>query len=460
MNEASTSTVRPVPRWLHWWAILTAMWAFAVLVLGALVTTFQVGMSDPIWPTQPWFLLQNGWKEPRAGFLIEHSHRFAAFGIGGLVVILSLALWARDPRKGTRRAGLAILVVLVAVFGLLHTTMRTHFALGEMLLDMQEMQTQARLAESPPELPRARIVALEQIRAQAAADPSVPLATVVETVLKESLRRTEKNAEICEGILVVAFGIIGLMGITSIAAGVPGSGLRLLGVFALGGVMVQGLLGGFRVKLNAKYGVDLAAIHGIMGQVMFSLLVALAVLTGRPRTWDTEEEAVRGRLHRLATILVLVVFCQLVWGAMIRHAPTPLMQRLHLLTAFVVVGVAVSLLMVGFRTINGRSVLGFGSVVLGLLLSVQVTLGEEAWIGKFTQYILPEMVPVTPEVAMIRTLHALIGSGVLATSVVLAIRTGRGRLLMNDAEAKAWAEKTGRMPQQVLVGSPQQGETS
>ena len=70
------------------------------------------------------------------------------------------------------------------------------------------------------------------------------------------------------------------------------------------------------------------------------------------------------------------------------------------------------------------------------------------------------MVPVTPEVAMIRTLHALIGSGVLATSVVLAIRTGRGRLLMNDAEAKAWAEKTGRMPQQVLVGSPQQGETS
>lgn len=461
MTEATPKLDRPVPWWLHAWAILTALWAFAVLVLGALVTTFQVGMADPIWPTQPWFLLENGWQEPRAGFLIEHSHRFAAFGIGGMVTILALMLWFRDPRRSTRWIGVAVLAVLLGVFAVLHMTMRNHFALSEMVVETDLMQQQARQAESPPELPKLRAQMLEQIRSQAAADTSAPLATVVESVLKKAIQKSEKNAEICAGIMTVAFGIIGLVGLTSISARIPGAWLRLLGVVALVGVMVQGLLGGFRVKLNAKYGVDLAAIHGIMGQVVFSLLVSLAMLTGRRRQWDSAEESVRGRLHIVAMVLVAVLLCQLVFGAMIRHAPTPLMQRMHLLTAFVAVALAVWLLSSGFRSLDGRSVLGFGSIILAVLITAQVALGVEAWIGKFTQYTLPELVPVTREVAIVRTLHALIGSCVLATAVALAVRTGKGLRFMTEAEAMEYAERTGRHPQPVMAGgSKRLGESS
>src|SRR4051794_14960867 len=67
-------SVRPVPRWLHVWAIATVLVTLVLLVLGQFVTSFKVGMSDPIWPTEPWYLFVVGWQEPNRGYLIEHSH--------------------------------------------------------------------------------------------------------------------------------------------------------------------------------------------------------------------------------------------------------------------------------------------------------------------------------------------------------------------------------------------------
>ena len=46
--------------------------------------------------------------------------------------------------------------------------------------------------------------------------------------------------------------------------------------------MIQGLFGGFRVMLNELVGTDLATVHGIFAQVVFCLLISIAVLTGRP----------------------------------------------------------------------------------------------------------------------------------------------------------------------------------
>jgi hypothetical protein len=44
---------------------------------------------------------------------------------------------------------------------------------------------------------------------------------------------------------------------------------------------------------------------------------------------------------------------------------------------------------------------------------------------KFGTYTLPELVPITPENATIRTSHALVGSGLLASAVALAVRFQR-----------------------------------
>src|SRR5262249_19254806 len=68
-------TDRPVSRFVRIWAVATALVGFALLfALGGFVTSFRVGMADPVWPTEPWYLVVNQkvWvQEPSKGFLIE-----------------------------------------------------------------------------------------------------------------------------------------------------------------------------------------------------------------------------------------------------------------------------------------------------------------------------------------------------------------------------------------------------
>src|SRR5205807_7140744 len=121
MMDAMTDTpftVRPVPRWVRGWAILTVTAAAALLVLGGFVTSFRAGMADPVWPTEPWYLLSN--YKLDLGYLVEHSHRIAAFTVGGLVIVLAFGLWWTEPRAAARWAGAVGLVVLVAGFGEFH----------------------------------------------------------------------------------------------------------------------------------------------------------------------------------------------------------------------------------------------------------------------------------------------------------------------------------------------------
>src|SRR6516164_7430859 len=100
--------------WLHRWAVFTASSTFILLLLGAIVTTFRVGMADPIWPTYPWHLLLVSWEEPRPGFLVEHSHRLAGYIVGCCVIVLAVGLWRNDPRRWVRQLGLlALLGVIV-----------------------------------------------------------------------------------------------------------------------------------------------------------------------------------------------------------------------------------------------------------------------------------------------------------------------------------------------------------
>ena len=291
------SAVRPVSWGLHAWAVMTAGATLVLLALGQLVTSFQAGMADPIWPTEPWYLLLIDWREPSRGYLIEHTHRIAAFTVGGLVSVLALWLWATDPNRLTRRLGLFALVVLLAGFGQFH---------GGLIAQ--------------------RNVATHEIR--------LPI-----------------------GGTVVTF--IGLTGILSLAAmGLvrrsANSSLRFLGVVALVGVMVQGLFGGFRVMLNELVGTDLATIHGIFAQVVFCLLVSIAVLTGRPPSSELPERA-GWRLTWRSAALSVLVFVQVVLGALVRHAPTPFTQRLHFLTAFLATALAVWMLVTVFSLPTARS---------------------------------------------------------------------------------------------------------
>ena len=207
--------------------------------------------------------------------------------------------------------------------------------------------------------------------------------------------------------------------------------------------MIQGLLGGFRVKLNELVGTDLAAFHGVFAQVVFGLLVSLAVLTARPSANAVSSPEAK-RLRRWAQVLAHLIFVQVVFGALVRHFPVPLNQRLHLLTAFLATATAVWVLRAVFADANARGRAGAFAWALSALIVLQLYLGVEAWMAKFGQYTLPELVKVTAETGAIRTLHALVGSGVWAMSLALAIRLRPVAVPVNtlDPIAPVWPGQT------------------
>jgi cytochrome c oxidase assembly protein subunit 15 len=284
--------------WLHRWAVFTVCATLVLLALGAVVTTFNVGMADPIWPTYPWHLLLISWVEPKPGFLIEHSHRLAGYIVGCCIIVLAVGLWRTETRRW----------------------------------------------------------------------------------------------------------------------------LRWLGVAALGGVIIQGLLGGFRVKLDEWIGPNLALIHGSFASVVFSLLASLALFTSRGWTstrvvgqWSASDQ----RLRYVALVVSGLVFVQIVFGAILRHTYSSLGQRAHLLIAFAVAGGVVWLTRDVFSRAARNWNLSIAAMVLILFVAVQLLLGTEAWMMRF----LTASAPAAQ--ALVRTSHVLMGHLILATSVVATLHIWR-----------------------------------
>jgi heme A synthase len=374
----SPVVIRPVPRWVRVWGVVTVLIAALVVVLGGFVTSFRVGMSDPVWPTEPWFLATNNhvWaKEPARGFLIEHTHRLVAWSIGVFATVLAIGAWAAESSKRVRRFGLAALLFLLVAYLGLH---------GEMGAAMRARKTGA------------------------------------------ELHWPVLGATACAvGLVLVLMACA-----AAVRGGSVGRWARVMSALALVGVMIQGLLGGYRVFLDQLMGTQLAAVHGTFAQVVFCLLVATVVLSAPRRAGDSLPEADRARLGTLSLLLPAGVFVQLIWGVMVRHTGTPLSQRLHILTAFVVTALSVWLAVRTVATPTGRKQLGFVAYHLLGIVAIQVLLGVEAWMGKFAAAGpnwngLPMYRPVTIHSAGIRTAHVLVGTALLASAVVFALRVWR-----------------------------------
>jgi len=408
----------PVPRALHvGFCVALGVILFPV-VLGQIVTTVRAGMADPVWPTEPWYLLSNFKLD--FGYLVEHVHRIAGFVLGGVLGVLTIPMWWTDPRKTARWVGVIAVVVLVVGFGEFHNAVMKQNALVK-----------------------------EDASLTSFTVPMVPVAVMAAAVF-----------------VLLAVGGGGLI------AGVRGSGLRLFTLVVLLAVMTQGILGGARVLLHALVGPELAAIHGGFAQMVFALLIALVVLTARyPRT-DISKQA-RGPVAWLSLILVGVLFTQLVLGVLVRHQPTALAQRLHFLTAFVAVAIIVWLLRVGFGNAATRVRVAPAGWVLGVLVAAQVILGVEAWMGKFSQEAwegqqassyLPAAQAPTLTQAAIRTTHAFVGTGVWGAAVALAlgVRRRRGGLdrVAFTPENEFHAVATEPRPKLAATVSSQSGEST
>lgn len=204
-----------------------------------------------------------------------------------------------------------------------------------------------------------------------------------------------------------------------------------LGLLGLGMVVIQGILGGLRVTGHFTLSTDpsqvapslaLAMVHGIFGQLFFSLLVLLAVIT---TTAYREASPVEGRGNSLDRPLSLafagMVILQLVLGALVRHVRSQQFGTgivIHITMASLV---AVAALVLGLRAWGAHKqipVLRRLGAWLLWVMPIQLCLG----LGALTAIMLraKEAGPGWTEVAL-TTSHQVNGALLLALAVALAV---------------------------------------
>lgn len=199
--------------------------------------------------------------------------------------------------------------------------------------------------------------------------------------------------------------------------GARGTGVRAAGWVALALVTAQGLLGIFRVKLNALVGPEMAMIHGSFAQIVFATLVGVGVVTSR--TWQTRPESDDAhRLRRLAGLTALLTYAQIGFGALVRHGQHPLAQRAHVLFAFVVVAVVVWLVRSVHEAKADRS-LRRAAGMLAVLVVAQLALGVEAWLRRFGAGVPVDLLTPSAASDLVRSLHYFVGALLFAATVAL-----------------------------------------
>jgi cytochrome c oxidase assembly protein subunit 15 len=210
----------------------------------------------------------------------------------------------------------------------------------------------------------------------------------------------------------------------------PRHWVKRLGVAALGAVILQGLLGGITVLLLLPAPVSIG--HAGLAQIFLCMTVSLALFTSPG--WRREQNAVHDPvLSRVAIATTALIYCQILLGATMRHIEAgmaipdfpwafgrliPPVWNIGVAVAFahrvgaMVVTLAI-LAAAGHVWFHHRSrrELVRPATILVLLVAVQVTLGAFViWSG---------LQPV------INTAHVVNGALLLATSLVLSLRSVR-----------------------------------
>jgi heme a synthase len=243
-------------------------------------------------------------------------------------------------------------------------------------------------------------------------------------------------------------GMLTILFVITIFLGEQRRWVRMASLGALALVIAQGALGGMRVVLDERL---LAQLHGCVGPAFFAYTVALAVWTS-PRwispQWragpDQSQEVVRGRasarFQRLAFLTVAIAYLQLVLGSQLRHV-RPVVDVtvfraavwLHLFMAAALTAHVIMLAARAARWFMADRFIFVPAVALAGLLIVQLALGVGAWVvnygwpeALFGNYPWAQQFVVTQAgrlQAWVTTGHVATGSLILATSLLIALRS-------------------------------------
>jgi cytochrome c oxidase assembly protein subunit 15 len=192
-----------------------------------------------------------------------------------------------------------------------------------------------------------------------------------------------------------------------------GGRLRALGIAAVVAVIAQGVVGGLRVVLLTD---GLAMLHGPLAQGFFALVVAIALITSERMARPAP--ALDGATRGLTLAAAVLVYLQIVFGALLTHAGRIDLHLVGALAVFALVPVVTARLR---RT--GDAVAAPAARALLLLLAVQLLLGVGAYLARFSAIWIPggQVMMLALPVA-----HRLTGGLILAAGVILAVRVMAG----------------------------------
>lgn len=221
--------------------------------------------------------------------------------------------------------------------------------------------------------------------------------------------------------------------------------VRSLAAAAVVLVIIQGLVGGFRVLLDSQ---TVAKVHACAGPLFFAVVVAIAALARGAATAGSP------RAVRAGVGLVVAAYLQLVAGAQLRHLDAAVDPRtfhalvgLHLVGALAV-AVLAAVAVAATRAAASRGAWGWSRVIL-FLVGCQTVLGGGAWVAKYgpPSAFLPEawrlsapLVARSGAGALVVTGHAVLGMLILGAAVALVIATGA---LVRPAVAAAGRGRSG-----------------
>lgn len=215
--------------------------------------------------------------------------------------------------------------------------------------------------------------------------------------------------------------------------------LRWFSAIAVGGVLVQAVLGGQVVRQLLHYW--LPVIHASFAQIVFAAVLGIAVFTGS--WWVSErpqlEDSGSPPIHFLAILNAMVIYLQVILGAGLRHKEIPIWP--HAAGALVVLGV-VTWTAVALRKRFGQSrELSKARILLHAIFGTQFLLGFATYWSRMSTADAPQPMPI---MVWLTVIHTVVGAILFAFSVLIVLVCYR--LIPRRGEVAAAA------PRQVTTG--------
>ncbi len=192
--------------------------------------------------------------------------------------------------------------------------------------------------------------------------------------------------------------------------------VRWLGVAAVGGVILQGVLGGLTVLKLLHYW--LPVMHACLGQLMFVALVAIAVVTSH--WWVSErpqyEDKASPAIHTVVILNASAIFLQIALGAAFRHKYSPATP--HVVWAMGVLLVASwTAIQLRKRFSNSPEISRIRALLHGIV-GVQLLLGIAALWMRMQSANDPQPLP---PVIITTVVHTVFGAVLFATSILAVL---------------------------------------